>query len=186
MGWRPQILGLQALRSAEEDSMECTAVAPLTAGTRQSIERAVCKAFLTAHVLTGSTEQAESAAIEAIDSWHPDNETEEVLFGNVLRAAARANIQRKPKQSGDPEAGASYLPSELQAVLRLAHEPRCCFVLRFLAGLPRQVCARLLDLHSDQVDQYTCAGLTSLAEPNRRPAAVVKHSANAGIVLPAA
>jgi hypothetical protein len=125
----------------------------------QGIARFLDRALLTAHLLTGSLQQAEEATLEAIDSWKPDKEPEEVLFQNVLEAAAQAQAEA---YSSNQDSSASYLPHELQAILRLAPQLRRCFVLRILVGLPAEVCGRLLGLHSEQVDEYTCAGLQSL------------------------
>jgi len=125
----------------------------------QGIEPLLNRALLTAHLLTGSLQQAEEVTLEAIDSWKPGDESEEVLLQHVLDAAARAHVERNPNH---PDSSGSYLPDELKAVLRLAPQLRRCFVLRILAGLPTEVCARLLGLHSEQVDEYTRAGLQSL------------------------
>jgi hypothetical protein len=125
----------------------------------QGIARMLDRALLTAHLLTGSLEQAEKATLEALDSWNPDDEPEEELLQHVLDAAARAQVEPNPDH---PDSSGSYLPSELNAVLRLAPQLRRCFVLRILAGLPTDVSARLLGLRSEQVDEYTCAGLQSL------------------------
>jgi DNA-directed RNA polymerase specialized sigma24 family protein len=119
------------------------------------IVRLLDQAFLTAHLLTGSSQQAEEATLHAIDSWRPGEEPEGVLFQNVLDAALRAPVESNPADS--------YLPNELKKVLRLAPQLRRCFVLRILAGLPAKACARLLGLHSDAVDRYTCEALRSLA-----------------------
>jgi DNA-directed RNA polymerase specialized sigma24 family protein len=132
------------------------------------IEHTISRAFLTAHLLTASTEQAESATMEAIDSWDPDEETEEVLFRSVLDAAARAQIEYVPSSSNKCDVAGSYLPAELQAVLRLAPQLRRCFVLRILVGLSPQVCARLLHLPSRRVDRYACAALECLGSLDRR------------------
>jgi DNA-directed RNA polymerase specialized sigma24 family protein len=126
----------------------------------QGILRLLDRALLTAHLLTGSFQQAEEATLGAIGSWRPDEEPEEALFQSVLNAAARAQLEPN-LNSLDPSA--SYLPNELKAVLRLAPQLRSCFVLRILAGLPAQACARLLSLHSDVVDRYTCDAVQSLA-----------------------
>jgi hypothetical protein len=118
--------------------------------------RLISRAFLTAHLLTGNAAQAERVTLKAIGSWNPEEESEELLFQNVFDAAVRLPVKLKP------EAASAYLPAELNAVLCLAPELRCCFVLRVLMRLPSQVCARLLDLHSDTVDNYTCAALRCL------------------------
>jgi len=126
----------------------------------QGILRLLDRALLTAHLLTGSFQQAEEATLGAIGSWRPDEEPEEALFQSVLNAAARAQVEPNPNGL-DPST--SYLPNELKAVLRLAPQLRRCYVLRILAGLPEQACARLLSLQSDLVERYTCDALQSLA-----------------------
>ena len=118
------------------------------------------RALLTAHLLTGNLQQAEELTLRAIDSWRPGEEAEEVLFQYVLDAAARAQVE---PGTNNPDPSASYLPDELKAVLRLAPQLRRCFVLRILAGLPTEACARLLGLHSDVVERYTCDALQCLA-----------------------
>jgi hypothetical protein len=132
------------------------------AATPQAVEGimpVIDRAILTAHLLTGSLQEAERAALKAIDSWNPDEEPEDVVFNSVLEAAARVQPQQ---DATGADACASDLPNELKAVLRLAPRLRSCFVLRILVGLPSQVCARLLRLQSKQVDEYTCAALQSL------------------------
>jgi DNA-directed RNA polymerase specialized sigma24 family protein len=131
-----------------------------TSKAGQEVVRLLDRAFLTAHLLTGSFQQAEEAALDAIDSWRPEEEPEEVLHQNVLDAAARAPVEPNP---GNPGPSGSCLPDELNAILRLAPQLRRCFVLRILAGLPAKACARLLGLHSDLVDRYTCDALQCLA-----------------------
>jgi DNA-directed RNA polymerase specialized sigma24 family protein len=126
---------------------------------RPAIRRMIERAFLTAHLLTGSIQQAEDATLKGLDCWNPDEEPGEALFQSVLDAAARAQVQ--PNRP-DSEASGSKLPNELKAVLRLSPELRRCFVLRVLVGLPSQVCARLLGLDSDRVDEDTCAALQCL------------------------
>ena len=118
------------------------------------------RAFLTAHLLTGNLQQAEEVTLDAIDSWRPGEEPEDVLFQNVLDATAGAQVE---PNSNTPDPASSYLPNELKAVLRLTPQLRRCFVLRILAGLPEQACARLLSLHSDMVERYTCDALQCLA-----------------------
>jgi DNA-directed RNA polymerase specialized sigma24 family protein len=126
----------------------------------QGVLRLLDRALLTAHLLTGSFQQAEEATLGAIGSWRPDEEPEEVLFQNVLDAATRAQVE---PSANNPDRSASYLPNELKAVLGLPPQLRSCFVLRILAGLPAQACARLLSLHSDVVDRYTCDAVQCLA-----------------------
>ena len=126
----------------------------------QGVLRLLDRALLTAHLLTGNLHQAEDLTLDAIDSWRPGEEAEQVLFQNVLDAAARARVE---PGTNNPDRSASYLPNELKAVLRLPPQLRSCFVLRILAGLPAQACARLLCLHPDVVERYTCDALQCLA-----------------------
>ena len=80
--------------------------------------------------------------------------------------AADARAPVKPK-SGNADASSSYLPDELKTVLRLAPHLRGCFILRVLAGLPKEKCARLLGLNSDLIDRYTGEALRRLSPAQR-------------------
>ncbi len=141
-----------------------------------TIENTIRAAFHMAHLLTASTQQAESAVMEGIRLWDPSAETDEMLYQYVLHAAV----------SGEPKVGSSrnkpisagpFLPEELQAVLGLSANLRRCFVLRVLAGFPRQVCARLLHLHATVVDECTSAAAACLAALDERSEAPVELSA---------
>ena len=134
---------------------------------KQAVEDIVSRAFITAHLLTGNTEQAESATMEAIGSWKPDDENESVLLQITSNAAARAPIKLPPSNSSEQDEAESYLPVELRRVLRLASTPRRCFVLRVLVGLPPQVCAQLLHLGIHRIDQYSYAALECLSALDR-------------------
>ena len=118
--------------------------------TRQTIERA----FLTAHLLTGDLQVAEEVTSRAIESWDPDQESEEQLFDTVLAASAR----RRGKWQASRR-----LPCELEPVLLLSPHLRRCYVLRILVGLPAQESARLLGISAARVESNTCAALQSLA-----------------------
>jgi hypothetical protein len=137
----------------------------------RSVEHTISKAFLTAHLLTGSIEQAESAVTDALASWDKDKDSLADLFQAVLDAAVRRQDSGPPSSKG-PDAAGSLLPSELQTVLALSLELRRCFVLRMLAGLSVAMCARLLQLHPRRVKQYTCAALKCLPSGERSPFAI--------------
>jgi hypothetical protein len=122
----------------------------------------VARSFRTAYLLTNSAEEAESAVLAGIESWNPDGESDEALFHKVMCAAARRHHQSEPPV----RTGARLrLPEELRVVLTLAPPIRRCFVLRNLAGMSAQVCARLLDLVPNQVDEYAGAAHRCLATP---------------------
>ena len=120
----------------------------------------VARSFRTAYLLTNSAEDAESAVLAGIESWNPDGESDEALFHKVMCAAARRRHQWEPPV----RTGARlWLPEELRAVLTLAPPIRRCFVLRSLAGMSAQACARLLGLLPNQVDEYAGAAHRCLA-----------------------
>ncbi len=122
---------------------------------------AIDRAFLAAHLLTGDAEQAERAIMEAIAWWSPDQSDSE-LFEQVLRAAVQSTVEDAQSIPNGADSPGTPLPAELQAVLRLAPQPRQCYVLRILVGLPHQACASLLHLSLQHVDHYTCAALRCL------------------------
>ena len=122
---------------------------------------AIDRAFLAAHLLTGSAEQAERAIMEAIALWGPDQSDNE-LFEQVLLAAVRRTVEDVQSIANKVDLAGATFPAELQAVLHLAPKLRQCYVLRVLVALPRQACASLLHLSSHQVDQYICAALRCL------------------------
>ena len=120
----------------------------------------VARSFRTAYLLTNSAEEAESAVLAGIESWNPDGESDEALFHKVMCAAAHRRHQWEPPVRTEARL---RLPEELRAVPTLAPPIRRCFVLRNLAGMSAQVCARLLDLLPNQVDEFTGAAHRCLA-----------------------
>jgi hypothetical protein len=119
----------------------------------------LARSFRTAYLLTGSTEEAESAVLTGIESWSPAEESDEALFHKVVGAALRT-----PREPSVRTKSRMWLPEELKAVLTLAPPIRTCFVLRTLAGMSAQACAGLLDLLPYQVDEYAGAAHQRLAE----------------------
>src|SRR5258708_37108567 len=110
--------------------MEDTALA---SESGHAVMSPVHRAILTAHLLTGSLSLAEEAIQQAIDLWNPPGEPEEILFQNMLDAAARAQPEPNPNNS---DTAGSYLPIELRAASRLPPRPRRCFGLRILTRWP--------------------------------------------------
>jgi hypothetical protein len=119
------------------------------------------RTFLTAHLLTGGTAQAESAMMEAIASWHPD-QSQTKLCELVLHAALRVGGEGAQSNANDTGRASGALPVELQNVLCLSPQLRQCYVLRILVGMPRKVCARLLLMAEQRVDHFTWAALRQL------------------------
>jgi hypothetical protein len=125
-----------------------------------NIADVVAQAYCTAYLLTNSAEDAESAVLSGIESWNPDVESDEALFHEVICAAARRQYRWElPLRTRTRVC----VPEELRAVLTLAPPIRRCFVLRNLAGMSAQACARLLGLLPNQVDEYAGAAHRFLA-----------------------
>lgn len=137
--------------------------------TRRSVEHTVSRAFLTAHLLTASVELAETAIQAGLASWDSNNGSEEDLFQAVLVAAVGSKVGGTPS-SETPDSTGLFLPGELRSVLDLSLQLRRCFVLRILAGLSVQMCARLLGLHPRHVRRYTCEALQCLPSGVKRSA----------------
>ena len=130
-------------------------------GTTDNLENTVNGAFLAAHLLTGSSRQAEAAVQEAIEAWDSDDDSEETFVKLVLKSAAAMPAEWTVLNWTDT---GSSLPAELQAVLRLSPRLRQCFVLNILLRLSREECGRLLGLSLDRVNEYTGAALRCLSD----------------------
>jgi hypothetical protein len=129
--------------------------------TTESLREAAGRAFLTAFLLSGDTEQAEAAVLSGIETIPPDEAHSEGLLQRTVRAAIeRREIPWPRPKEMDP--AFLKLPFELRRVLRLPRYLRQCFVLRVLAGLPRELCATLLRSDTGQVDQGVCAAMLEL------------------------
>jgi hypothetical protein len=134
------------------------AVKPITSGV-------LCKAFHAALLLTGSVEEAEAAVLGGISCLDLKDEAqgERLVRGALKRAIARRGeaVGREPEATDDALA---LLPLELGCVRRLPAEFRDCFVLRVLVGLPRDVCASLLNWDGRRVDEVAGGAAQMLAE----------------------
>jgi DNA-directed RNA polymerase specialized sigma24 family protein len=148
--------------------MTIAALCAETQGGKDATDHEIGRAFLTAHLLTANRKQAESAVMEAIRHWDSEEDTEEAFLQLVAYAAIQAQGEYEWSRADQPVPAESVLPVELQAVLDLAPQIRRCFVLRILAGLSRQVCARLLHLNIFTVDQYTWEALEYLPQREMR------------------
>ena len=133
----------------------------------------VARSFRTAYLLTNSATEAESAVLAGIESWNPNDEPDGALFHKVMAAALRRHSPWEPPVRAK---AAMWLPEELRAVLTLAPPVRRCFVLRNLAGVPAKVCAQLLGMSPNQVDEYVGAAQRCLAAmaANKSPAGAAR------------
>jgi hypothetical protein len=123
---------------------------------------AVSRTFTTALLLTANLEQAEAATLDGIRWLDPEEASEEALFLASVKAAI-ASRRQATEQPEELDRASSILPPELVRVLRLSLDLRHCFVLRVLAGLSREDCARLLHLGIEHVDEGTSAAARTLA-----------------------
>ena len=139
-----------------------TVLEPATAA-ENAMQNLTGRAFFAALLLTGSTELAEAAVLRAIDAWDAGAESEDALFERAIEAAARAQPGGADAPA-EPDEAAWRLPAELQAVLELAPDQRRSFVLRILLGLPKQLCARMLQLNPYQTDLQLIAALPFLPQ----------------------
>jgi hypothetical protein len=69
---------------------------------------------------------------------------------------------KKRRKMEDLERASSMLPFELWRVLHLQAALRRCYVLRFLVGLPREACGRLLRLEIRQIDEWARTAMLEL------------------------
>jgi hypothetical protein len=113
-------------------------------GRAMAVEEIVNRTFVTAHLLTGRMDLAETAILEAINAWNPDVESAEALFGHAVAAALRKRERRDAAGFTKDYVTHSYLPAELRIVLELRPALRRSFVLRLLARSSREDCADLL------------------------------------------
>lgn len=121
------------------------------------------RTFMTSLLLSGSTERAEAAVLEAIRCLDSGDASGETLLWRAIEAAIAPPPRVDMRPTSENDSAAASLPRELRRVLRLTTVLRQCFVLRIFAGLPREVCAHLLHLDVCQVDEGTCAAAQALA-----------------------
>lgn len=125
-------------------------------------EHSLGKAFVTALLLTGNLEEAETAVLDGIRSLDADNEVDEVL----LRETVSAAIERRPEVQVALEElrrPSSILPGELLPLMYLSPHLRHCYVLRILLGWPSEIAAKLLHLDVFQMEALTRAAMLRLS-----------------------
>ncbi len=128
----------------------------------------ISKTLITAILLTGSAKRAERAMLEGIESLDIAAAPGEELVRRTVAAAIETGKRYPQQPSEEVEEASSMLPAELRPVLHLSPDLRGCYVLRILAAMPREACARLLQLGVSQVDQATCLAVLALARVAER------------------
>ena len=127
-----------------------------------SFARIFSRSFLAAHLLTGSSQRAETAVMTAISVWNPLEEDEDELFMVTLRTAARREMKASRVKLHEEATSCLCLPIELRRVLKLSPRQRRCFVLRVLIGLPAAVCAQILIMDVLHLERYSRQAIKSL------------------------
>jgi hypothetical protein len=129
---------------------------------KSAMSVAACNALKAALLLTGNAASAESATLQAVSSLEAENVTAKALLHRTIEISLRDPGNRKAA-SDEPEVDWPDLPVELRNVLQMRASLRHCFVLRVLLGLPKEVCARLLQLDGDKVTAKVSAAMNWLA-----------------------
>jgi hypothetical protein len=130
---------------------------------KTTLEKATSRAWHVALIITGSPSRAERAVTEAIDLWDLNPEFEEKLWLFAVAASLRSEKDNGVVELPELEGALRLLPVELGSILYNSPIARKCFVLRFLVGLAEEVCAAVLALTRQQVNEYTCMLLRDLA-----------------------
>src|SRR5258708_35223051 len=121
----------------------------------------VARTFVTALLLTGSTQRAEAAVLETIEATRLKEMSAGTLLEGTVSASLAGQIAGHKIDLGDP--AISSLPVELRNVLNLPSDCRQCFVLRVLLGLRREVTARILHIEACQIDELSSIAARTLA-----------------------
>jgi hypothetical protein len=131
-------------------------------------------AFRAAFLLTGSSEAAETAVLDAIASLDPDRISSDHLLSGTIKLAVR---RRATQLDHYVEAGSAY-PVELRRVLLLAPKPRQCFVVRVLLGLGVETSSDILGLTTCEVENGLRIAMVELpyVEGGATPWTTMLHS----------
>lgn len=123
----------------------------------------LAKTFITSILLTRSAKRAEVAMLEGINSSDSGAESGLQLLFASIAASVDAEFLLPEPHSDEIEEAYSLLHAGLRPLLRLPANLRRCFVLRYLAALPREACARFLQVTISKVDEFSCAAVRELA-----------------------
>ena len=121
------------------------------------------KSFIAAILLTADMKRAECAVLRSISLLDGGCASDGCLLRGTVKASLAGAIGITEQVPEELAEGCSMLPLELQRVLHLSRDFRQCFVLRILLGLSREVCASLLGLDVEGIDERTCASVLQLA-----------------------
>jgi hypothetical protein len=120
--------------------------------------------FIAAMLLTGCTERAERAVVDAIDALGEDDISGHMVLQATIRAAVTPGLTADEEGPWQPQPAVSWLPIQLRRVLLLPRDLRHAFVLRLLLGMPRDQCSRLLELDDGKLDEHVRQAAIFLAQ----------------------
>jgi hypothetical protein len=107
--------------------------------------------------MVGDEQLAEAAVMDQISKLGCSETSEDpLLYGSVMSALALDTGVQHGYVAG-------WLPIELRSLLALPVSIRRAFVLRVLLAWPRELCATVLHLEADDIDQRVQAGAYELA-----------------------
>jgi hypothetical protein len=122
------------------------------------LSKTLDRAFLTALLLSGSTEIAERAVLDGIAAL----ELEQISADTLLRESVKSAIRQLARFRDHIAKTVSALPLELARVLLLGPTECSCFVLRMLLCMSPGICSELLNLQVQESDLALRAGMQAL------------------------
>lgn len=119
--------------------------------------------FLVAYLMAGDPAEAVASLEEAINNRQTAKDDEQDFLMLVAQSACR--LDRNPCAQPRPRSSGLQvdLPRELQNVLGLPTLQRRCFLLHLCERMPTPMCARILDLTVEDVDQNIRSAVIELA-----------------------
>jgi hypothetical protein len=118
------------------------------------VSKGLDEVFIAAILLTGCTEGAERVVVEAIETLGDDEISEDMVLQATISGAVKPEMMTNEECPRQPQPTVSWLPIQLRRVLLLPSDLRQAFVLRLLLGMPRDQCARLLQLDGGKLDEH--------------------------------
>lgn len=115
--------------------------------------------YTLAWLLAGSRRRADAVVADSLCRLSGSSVHCDALERTLLHTVVRAAVAGPQCPEDDPA-----LPVELRRVLALPSRLRHVFALRFLHGAGRELCAWLLALRLDQVDDASASATRALAE----------------------
>ncbi len=131
--------------------------------TENDYQPDLTKAFVTALLLTKSIEQAEEAVVAGICALSACDKPSDKLLLRAAEAVLSSRLVSGNVSALDIERSAATLPTELQRVLEMPWDLRCCYVLRTLNGLPLEDCSSLLHVSESVIQDRAASAAAFLA-----------------------